>query len=263
MRQRGFALLIVLWTLALLALLGTQLVAAGRGEAQLARNLVDAAQTEAATDGAVQQAIFAMLDASDARWKTDGMVHEIRLGDVAVSLRLADENGKVNPNLASASLLAALLVQVGAPPSTAASLANAIVDWRTDNRLLGQPDADAARYGLAGLDYAPPGANFLDVDELGEVLGMTAELLARLRPHMTVYSARDPDGATADGVVAAALRQAGPAAQTDNGEVPVAEIVARASGPNHCEFAERVVVRVDAADPSRPFEMLQRERLAQ
>ena len=45
-RQRGFALLIVLWTLALLALLGTQLLTTGRQDTQLARNLLDAATLE-------------------------------------------------------------------------------------------------------------------------------------------------------------------------------------------------------------------------
>ena len=44
-RERGFALLIVLWTLGLLALLGTQLLATARQDTQLARNLVDAAET--------------------------------------------------------------------------------------------------------------------------------------------------------------------------------------------------------------------------
>ena len=42
-RQEGFALLIVLWTLGLLALLGTQLLATSRQDAQIARNLRDTA----------------------------------------------------------------------------------------------------------------------------------------------------------------------------------------------------------------------------
>ena len=45
--QRGFALLIVLWTLPLLALLGTQLVATSRQHIQLAHNLIDAAALDA------------------------------------------------------------------------------------------------------------------------------------------------------------------------------------------------------------------------
>jgi general secretion pathway protein K len=56
--QRGFALLVVLWTLALLALLGTQLLATSRQDTQLAHNRLDAAVLEAAANGAVQRAVF-------------------------------------------------------------------------------------------------------------------------------------------------------------------------------------------------------------
>jgi general secretion pathway protein K len=261
-RQRGFALLIVLWTLALLALLGSQLIAAGRGEAQLARNLMDEAVLEAATDGAVQQAIFAMLQAPGGRWMADGTLHEVRLGSNAVALRLQNEADKVNPNLAPVALVAALLVEVDAAPTTVASLAASIVAWRTNNRPAGQPDPEAARYAAAGLDYAPPGADFRSLDEVGEVLGMTPALLARLRPHMTVYSASNPDASTADKVVAAALRQSGTAPEAEDGGLVVAEITARASGPNHTGFDERVVVRINPQTTGPPYQILQRERLA-
>ena len=56
--QQGFALLIVLWTLGLLALLGTQLLATSRQDMQIARNQLDAATLEAAANGALQQGIF-------------------------------------------------------------------------------------------------------------------------------------------------------------------------------------------------------------
>jgi uncharacterized membrane protein len=48
-RERGFALLLVLWTVALLALLGTQFLRASRIEVVLAHNLSEAASLQAAT----------------------------------------------------------------------------------------------------------------------------------------------------------------------------------------------------------------------
>ena len=56
-RQRGFALLIVLWTMGLLALLVAQFTATGRGEVQMATNLRANAVTQAAADGAVYEAM--------------------------------------------------------------------------------------------------------------------------------------------------------------------------------------------------------------
>lgn len=70
-RDRGFALLIVLWAVVLLALLATRLMAAGRTELQLSANLRGAAEAEAAADGAVQEAMFHLLNPSDA-WRADG-----------------------------------------------------------------------------------------------------------------------------------------------------------------------------------------------
>ena len=57
-RDRGFALLIVLWTVALLALLATWITAAGRTEAQLAGNLRDAATADLVADGTAHEAVF-------------------------------------------------------------------------------------------------------------------------------------------------------------------------------------------------------------
>jgi len=57
-REDGFALLIVLWALGLLALLVSSLAAAGRSDLSFAGNTRDSAIVEAAADGAVQQAMF-------------------------------------------------------------------------------------------------------------------------------------------------------------------------------------------------------------
>ena len=108
-RERGFALLLVLWSMALLALLGAHVVATGRAELQLAGNLRGAAAAEAAADGAVHAAIFHLLDASPQRWLPDGMAREMALpGGALAVVRVESEQGKVNPNLASLPLMRAL-----------------------------------------------------------------------------------------------------------------------------------------------------------
>jgi general secretion pathway protein K len=124
--EGGFALLVVLWSLSLLALIGTHVTATGRAEAQLAANLRGAA-AEAAADGALHRAVFHLLDPPPRRWLPDGVPREIALpgGGVAV-VRVETEAGKINPNLAPAGLLQALLVGAGAEPRAAASLAAAI-----------------------------------------------------------------------------------------------------------------------------------------
>ena len=169
-REGGFALLVVLWSLALLALLGTHVVATGRSEVQLAANLRGAAAAEAAADGALFQAVFHLLDPSPRRWWPDGVSREIALpGGAAATVRVESEQGKVNPNLAPAPLLQALLLPLGVEPRAAASLAASILDWRTAGQRPRPDGAKEPQYRAAGRDYAPPGRPFESLDELGLV----------------------------------------------------------------------------------------------
>jgi general secretion pathway protein K len=128
--QQGFALLIVLWTLVLLALVITRLTSAGRSEAQLTFNLRNAAMARAAADGGFYEAVFHLIDSSGGRWTADGTDHSLRVGGSRVDVYIASEAGKINPNSAQPQLMAALLHQLGADTRTAAAIAGAMADWR-------------------------------------------------------------------------------------------------------------------------------------
>ena len=88
MRQRGFALLIVLWSLALLALIGTRLTAAGRTETQIAINLRANATAEALADGAVHEAIFHHIDRSERHWPADGLPRSLSVPGASIDVRI-------------------------------------------------------------------------------------------------------------------------------------------------------------------------------
>jgi general secretion pathway protein K len=262
--QRGFALLIVLWTLAFLSLIGATLVATSRQDTQRARNLIDGATAEAAADGAVQKAIYALLDPSARRGRADGSVHVLRSGQNRIELRIENESSKVNPNIAPVELMQALMVDLGASASVAARVAAAIADWRTQGDQPLPLGAKAPQYAAAGRDYAPPGASFESLDELGAVLGMTPDLLNRMRPHLTLYSEADPDASTTDPVVAAALGNQARAAvrrNSDEGsQVATVSVVVR--GRRRTGFSERVIVRTNALDGIRRHEILLRAPMA-
>jgi general secretion pathway protein K len=261
-RQRGFALLVVLWTLAFLALLGTQMLATSRQDAQISRNLLDAAVLEAAANGAMQQAVFGVLDSSSRHWIPDGRDRTVQLGRAVVAVRVELEAGKINPNIASPKLLQALLLQVGADSGTASAVAGSIVEWRLASARADRPNATTARYVAAGRDYAPSGAPFASTDELGAVLGMTPDLLARLRPHLTVFTDGDPSRATQDPVVAQALAAAGQRnVEADDDVSGTVSITADAHGPGQARFAVHVIVRTNARPEGSRYEILAYERL--
>jgi type II secretory pathway component PulK len=91
-RSRGFALLIVLWTLVLIAFVVAQVTAAGRTEIRIAGNLAANAAAQAAADGAIYEAIFHLADPRpEQRWALDGSEHALRIGQSRITLRLEDE----------------------------------------------------------------------------------------------------------------------------------------------------------------------------
>lgn len=260
-RERGFALLLVLWAMVLLSLIGTRIAASGRAEAQLAANVRDAAATQAAADAAIQEAAFHLLDAPARRWAADGSERRLAMpGGVGVAVRVESEEGKVNPNLASAALLAALLHEVGTDTRTAGLVADGILQWRFPWGRAGTSDPVLSAYQAAGLSYGPAGAPFRSLDEVGAVLGMTPDLLARLRPFLSLFADTEPDPASASPPVLAAMRAA-------EGDVPVAAsapaapptvvgVTAVAAGPNGTRFARHAVLRLGDAPGASPVRVL-------
>src|SRR6516162_2103706 len=113
-RSGGFALLIVLWTLVLIAFIVAHITASGRTEIRIADNLVDNAVARAAADGAISTAIFNLTNPRpEQRWPLDGAPRGLAVGDSRVALQLEDEASYINPNLASPQLLQALLQTLG------------------------------------------------------------------------------------------------------------------------------------------------------
>ena len=261
--EPGFALLIVLCTVAALSFLVTQMAASAHTEAQVAINLRGNVVQEEAANGAVYATVFHLVDRSDSHWDVDGKPHTLSVPGAEVSVRITDEANKVNLNTASVDLLRALLLGVDATPMAADRLAQAVVEWRADE----EPRAAAARasqYSAAGLNYAPPGRPFRTIEELSLVLGMTPELMVRLRPHLTLYSTYGPSRASTDPVAAAAimlLRTKGgvlPYERTTSGE-RIVRVIATASGQAGDGFTRRAVLRVDPAAKDRPYAILQWE----
>jgi general secretion pathway protein K len=248
-QARGFALLIVLWTVALLALLGSHITAAARRAAALSLLLQDAARAEALADGLVQEALFHLLDPPPRGWKADGVRRVVRLGGGRAEVAVLDHSGRVNPALATPQVLAALLRLEGVAEQRAERLAAALVDWRTIGDTLTPGGAKAAQYRAAGLPYGPPNEYYRNPEELGLVLGMTPDVLERLAPHVSVWNTTPVDLSRADPVVAQAVQGAGGGVgqlpQVSEGQTPptVVEIVAQVTLPG-ARAMRRVVVRL-------------------
>jgi general secretion pathway protein K len=258
-RERGFALLIVLWSLVLISLLTTQLLASGRTALTLASNLRAAAMARASADGAINEAVFHLLQRGPEQWRPDGAVHALDEDGVTMNVRIESLGGEINPNRASTKLLAGLFESAGASPNQARLLAGAIIAWRSPAVTKAQTQALLAEYQRAGLRYGPPGRGFADLSELGNVMGMTPALMAAAMPDMSLYQSGDPDPKLADEAVRRALilsGQVGSSSTVYEGTAPVVTIIAQDAGPAQGGVSRTAIVSLTGLSGAASFSIL-------
>lgn len=255
--DRGVVLLVVLWTLALLALLSAAITGTGRREAGLGIALRSAATARAAAETALNETLY---DLVTGRRRADGITQRVPVGSATAAVTVRSEDGKLNPNTAPAETLAALVQAVGAAPSEAAALAAAIVAWRGRAGASGPDPAVLAAYRAAGRTFGPPGSPFLQLEELRLVLGVTPALYAALAPHLSVYPDGVLDAGAADPVIRRALELAGIAASApggvQQGGPTTVAVAVRLQGADGTVARLSVVARLDPNSPGRPAAIL-------
>ncbi len=190
-RERGVALVVVLWGLVLLAITAAGVASGSRTSATLARIGADNAMARAIADAGMYRAVLGMIDRrSGMRWRADGTEYPLTLDDGKARITIQDEMGKIDLNAAPDALVRAVLTGVGVEDETADALVDAIADFRDKDDLKRLNGAEDSDYSAAGRTYGPKNARFETVDELRRVLGVTPEIYRRLAPMVTVYSGR-------------------------------------------------------------------------
>lgn len=213
-RQRGVALIVVMWLLVLLAAIVGLFALNAHAEAVQASAVRQRTELDHAAEAGIE-AVAARLLAVDARRRPvpDGREFAFDFGNgVTVTVAVTDESGKVDLNVADAVLLQRLFEATGVATDEATRLAGAIVDWRdADGLVSAAGGAEERDYRSAGLPYAPANRPFAQVSDVQRVLGMRHSLYRRVRGHLTVYTGlAQPNVAFADRPVLVALGLAPP-----------------------------------------------------
>jgi general secretion pathway protein K len=188
-RERGLALVSVLWALSILSLIATSMMSTGTLSAAMERNALKRAQADRLAESAIALGILGLLDPrAERRWRVDGVAQDVSLQGIAIKIAIQDEFGLIDLNQAGADLFRGLFRSAGLSEREADQLGQRVIDWRTAGAGRERP----TDYRNAGFPYVPRGAQFQSVDELKLVLGVTPELFARTKPALTVYS-QQPD----------------------------------------------------------------------
>ncbi len=191
-RQQGVALIIVLWITVLLSVVVGSYLLLARTESLQARNLVDATRARIAAEAGIHRAVIELRNPDlEQRWFGDGRPYTFMLDEVEIEVRLRDETGLVDINLADEQMLGRLLeFNTDLEETEREALVQAILDYRDSDDLPRLNGAEADDYAAAGLSYGPKNAPFDTVAELQQVLGMNWRLFQQLEPAITVHSGR-------------------------------------------------------------------------
>lgn len=193
-RQRGTALLLVLWVTVLLAALLAGIAAATRSHAQAALYGSEHLRAELAAEAGLAHAVAGLhAPGTRQRWVPDGRAYDFDFDGAKVRVRVVDVSGLLDLNAASPEMLQHLFLAAGADAARASQLSAAVATWRS---------------GIGHAAGAKPSHGPLRaIDQLAALPGMDANLFARLQPAVTVYSGRNfPDASYAGPLALQALR---------------------------------------------------------
>ena len=190
MKQRGVALILVLWVLSILTLMASSFTLTMRRETASLSHVKENAQAlEQAKSGlALAQAMLLQED-ENKRWRVDGSIYEIESDDAVTRIRIFSETGKIDLNSAPQNLLHYVLQFAPLEKQAQLELENAILDWRDEDENTRPFGAEKPEYKAAKLSYAPRNKPFRAFEELQMLKGMTAQVLAWMQPIFTIYAA--------------------------------------------------------------------------
>ena len=191
--QRGIVLVLALWAGTLLGVIAVSLAFGVRTALVSTTNTGARIQAEILAESAINRALLGLADeVQTIDWRTDGRVYEMPFEGGLLRASIHAESGKIDLNAAPAALIEGLIeaAQSGleGPPVDAEVVTAAILDWRDDDSLVRRNGAEDPQYEAAGRVRGAGDREFLSVEELGQVLGMSKNLFERLRPAVTVLT---------------------------------------------------------------------------
>jgi general secretion pathway protein K len=188
-RQRGVALILVIWVIALMTILLGSFALIARTENLESRHLFDGTSARYSAEAGLERAVYELRNPDvTTRWVCDGRPYEFDFDNAHLHIEILDESGKIDLNTADDTLLQSLFISVGVDPDTAIALSDSIQDWRDGDDIPRPRGAEVDAYKSAGLSYGPRNAPFQTDSEVQQVMGMSYDLYSRIEPAITIYS---------------------------------------------------------------------------
>jgi len=246
--SRGFALVAVIWSLGLIALLGIAVIVGARYRAKVTSSLASATIAAAAAESAINLGITVILNTKPGQSINFPLRCQMPGGE-QVTVTLEQEAGKVDLNTASPALLARLFSALTSDQSAGARIAGNIVEYRDPGRKV----ADARSAGDTPDDTKKTG--FTTIMELDRIDGISPRLFRKALRFVTVHSGRpEPDGEAASPVLRQFLNLDQKPPGVTHGPPATGEVTIRAdvSARDGARFVREALVSL-GAENGRPF----------
>lgn len=188
--NRGIALLLILWALALLGTLALGFSFSMRTEAQAARNGIDDTRAYFQARTGVQRAavLLSTLPPDNVlRMEIGG-----KEGDASYEVRVENESGRVDINLVPEGVLLEILKIGGLPEEEAERVRDAVLDWRDPDDTPRPRGAEAPDYAQLPEPVVPRNGKILAVEELRYVKGVTPEFFRRFLSRVFTVHGNSP-----------------------------------------------------------------------
>ena len=187
--HKGFALVLVLWILTLVAIMASSFTLTIQRETAITSAVRATAEASALAEAGIYYAIVKLF-ASDKEqsWQGFNSLYEIEFAGQKVRIKVADESGKIGINYANQEQLRQLFKAIKVDGELADQLVDAILDWRDKNDLQRLYGAEKEQYTAAGKNYAPRNGLFADMEELQMVMGITPQIYQKLQGMVSIYT---------------------------------------------------------------------------
>jgi len=185
-RERGIALLVVLWIIVATSLIVSAFNATVKSGVNFIGSEVELAKADALLDAGAEIAATRLIDDEDRRWLPDGLPHPIAFAGANLTIAIVDAGSRIDLNKADGDLLFGLLRQFASSETQAMRVRDRILLARGD-----KPSKNSTTdAGFGEQEERPRSENqaFLDVAQLRGLEGVTVELYRRIAPYLTVYS---------------------------------------------------------------------------
>lgn len=210
--EKGIALFLVLWVLALLSVIVGEFCFAMRTEVNVTRNFKEQTEAYYIALAGLNRAIGELIrnevarqktntpeskmdeneKEEESRWRINVDIAPVPFGNGQFEVKIGNESGKININGANESLLKMMLNGFDIEEQQKSVIIHSVMDWRDKNHLHRLNGAEDSYYESLPEPYECKDGDFDSVEELLMVRGVTPEIFyGGLKDIVSVFKAPD------------------------------------------------------------------------